>query len=49
MNPTEWSRLEQAAKAASARAYCPYSRFAVGCALLTGDGAIASGCNVENA
>lgn len=49
MNQTEWSRLEQAAKAASARAYCPYSRFAVGCAVLTGDGAVASGCNVENA
>ena len=49
MNQTQWSRLEQAAKAASARAYCPYSRFAVGCAVLTADGAIASGCNVENA
>ena len=49
MNPTDWSRLERAAKAASARAYCPYSRFAVGCAVLTADGAIASGCNVENA
>lgn len=49
MNQTGWSRLEQAAKAASARAYCPYSRFAVGCAVLTADGAIASGCNVENA
>lgn len=49
MSPTEWSRLEQAAKAASARAYCPYSRFAVGCAVLTADGTIASGCNVENA
>jgi cytidine deaminase len=49
MNEANWSRLEQAAKAASARAYCPYSRFPVGCAVMTGDGAIASGCNVENA
>ncbi|NXM71273.1 CDD deaminase, partial [Serilophus lunatus] len=30
-------------------AYCPYSRFPVGAALLTTDGAIFSGCNVENA
>jgi cytidine deaminase len=49
MNDAQWSRLEQAAKAACTRAYCPYSRFAVGCAVMSGDGAIASGCNVENA
>ncbi|XP_054916323.1 zgc:103586 [Poeciliopsis prolifica] len=30
-------------------AYCPYSRFPVGAALLTADGAIVTGCNVENA
>ncbi|KAL2773269.1 cytidine deaminase [Daubentonia madagascariensis] len=30
-------------------AYCPYSRFPVGAALLTEDGKIFSGCNVENA
>ncbi|XP_078132459.1 cytidine deaminase isoform X3 [Sander vitreus] len=30
-------------------AYCPYSRFPVGAAILTADGAIISGCNVENA
>ena len=49
MNETQWQRLAQAAKAVCVRAYCPYSRFPVGCAVLTGDGAIASGCNVENA
>ncbi|KAM6908959.1 cytidine deaminase [Xenentodon cancila] len=30
-------------------AYCPYSEFPVGAAVLTADGAIITGCNVENA
>lgn len=33
---------------AKAHAYAPYSRFRVGAALLTADGAITEGCNVEN-
>jgi cytidine deaminase len=41
--------LFAAAKAAQAKAYAPYSRFHVGAALRTPDGAVFSGCNVENA
>jgi cytidine deaminase len=41
--------LIQAAVAARAVAYAPYSRFAVGAAVLDEAGRIHSGCNVENA
>ena len=41
--------LAAAAKDASARAYCPYSHFAVGAAVRARDGALFAGCNVENA
>ena len=41
--------LFAAAKAVQQKAYAPYSRFKVGAAILADDGAIYSGCNVENA
>ena len=41
--------LAAAAKGASERAYCPYSRFPVGAAVRARDGALFAGCNVENA
>ncbi|OAG78309.1 Cytidine deaminase [Acetobacter malorum] len=41
--------LTQKALAARSNAYAPYSRFLVGAALITEDGDVFSGCNVENA
>lgn len=43
------AKLLDAARHASTSAYCPYSRFSVGAAVLTEDGEIFEGCNVENA
>ena len=44
--PEELVRL---AKEARAKAYVPYSGFAVGAALLCRDGTVYQGCNIENA
>jgi cytidine deaminase len=44
----DWEELRREAEAAAGAAYCPYSRFPVGCAILAADGRIFSGCNVEN-
>ena len=41
-------KMAAVAREASRHAYCPYSGFRVGAALLTGSGEIISGCNVEN-
>ena len=41
--------LLAAARAAARQAHCPYSKFRVGAAVLTADGQIFTGGNVENA
>ena len=41
--------LMQKARQARENAFCPYSHYAVGAALLTTDGRIFTACNVENA
>ncbi|MGI8315321.1 cytidine deaminase [Halobacillus mangrovi] len=41
--------LIQQAKEVRQRAYTPYSKFPVGAALVTEDGTLFTGCNIENA
>lgn len=45
----DWKSLREAARLAQKQAYAPYSQFAVGAAVLTADGTLFSGCNLENA
>ena len=47
--PSDWDVLAEAAHAAMARAYAPYSHYPVGAAALVDDGRVVTGCNVENA
>ena len=48
MNDHDLDRLFVKAREAADYAYAPYSKFRVGAALLTTDGSIITGCNVEN-
>jgi cytidine deaminase len=45
----DYRELVLAALSAREKAYVPYSKFKVGAAVLTKDGRIFSGCNIENA
>ncbi|KAF0875630.1 cytidine deaminase [Hyaena hyaena] len=48
LEPELVQRLLLSCREAKKSAYCPYSHFRVGAALLTRDGRIFSGCNIEN-
>ena len=45
----KYLKLVDEAKRAMKNSYSPYSNFAVGAALLTRDGQVYRGCNIENA
>jgi cytidine deaminase len=47
--PALIAQLQQKAATAAQNSYAPYSHFRVGAAVLLDDGAIVTGCNVENA
>ena len=49
ISESQFAALKQAAVKAAQHAWCPYSNFPVGAAVLTNDGQIFAGCNVENA
>jgi len=49
MDKSQIKNLIEAAIKTRENAYAPYSNFKVGAALLTADGTIFGGCNVENA
>lgn len=44
----DYNLLMDKAKEASKRSYSPFSKFAVGASVLTKEGNIYSGCNIEN-
>ncbi len=47
--PAWRDKLIEAAKRAQKNAYCPYSRYPVGAAVMMDSGRVYTGCNVENA
>jgi len=48
LTPEQRDQLRSLASAAAEHSYSPYSHFRVGSALLLANGAIVTGCNVEN-
>lgn len=48
MNTNNQNALFDAANSAMQNAYCPYSKFQVGCAIRASNGKIYHGCNIEN-
>ena len=46
---TVLQEMAKRAQGAGEKAYCPYSKFRVGAVVLTDDGEMFEGCNVENA
>ena len=49
MSLDQHDSLRHAALTVRSQAYAPYSKFQVGAAVLTADGEVFAGCNVENA
>jgi cytidine deaminase len=49
VSESQFAALKQAAVDAAQNAWCPYSGFVVGAAVLAADGQIFAGCNIENA
>ena len=49
MQERDSAKLVEKALGAMKRSYAPYSHFNVGAALLTGEGEVFCGCNIENA
>lgn len=49
MEAQRWDELLAAARAMRTQAHAPYSRFAVGAAVLDEQGRVFAGCNAENA
>jgi cytidine deaminase len=48
MTKSTQDRMSRAARAAAKNAYAPFSKLKVGAAVLTAEGRIFSGCNIEN-
>ncbi|KAF2147679.1 cytidine deaminase [Myriangium duriaei CBS 260.36] len=49
LSTAEFARLTEVCTEAKSKAYCPYSKFRVGAAVLTKSGSCIAGANVENA